>query len=162
MFSYRLYRENCIKTDNGLYIKDLRVINRDLKSTLIVDNTAISFAFQLNNGIPIIPYHDEKDDNAMSKLVQYLMSIKDLDNIRERNGKTFGLEELLGLNVPSFLKYYYEDPEVTKHREMRATIKRSESNNIETQLLVENELGKFKESLPRYLAKSMNIKEHLN
>ena len=45
--SYRLFRENCIKTDHG-YIKDLRIfINRNIKDLIIVDNSTISFANQI-------------------------------------------------------------------------------------------------------------------
>lgn len=43
---YRLFRENCIQTDEGIYIKDLRVLmNRNLKDITIVDNAAYSFGF---------------------------------------------------------------------------------------------------------------------
>lgn len=43
-----------------MHIKDLRVINRNLKDLVLVDNAAYSYAFQLDNGIPIIPYVDNK------------------------------------------------------------------------------------------------------
>ena len=44
---HRLFRESCIQTPEGIYVKDLRVINRDLKNMVIVDNAAYSFAFQV-------------------------------------------------------------------------------------------------------------------
>ena len=54
LIHHRLYRDNCIITDN-LYIKDLRILhNRRLEDILIVDNAAYSFAYQVDNGIPII------------------------------------------------------------------------------------------------------------
>ena len=40
-----------------MHIKDLRVINRPLTDILLVDNAAYSYAYQLDNGIPIIPYY---------------------------------------------------------------------------------------------------------
>ena len=44
-------------------MKDLRVIgNRDLKDMVIVDNSVYSFAFQIDNGIPIIPFYKDPND----------------------------------------------------------------------------------------------------
>ena len=68
----RLYREHCIQPEPhwfldqsegaqnlALYIKDLRIIaNRDLEDMVIVDNAVYSFGFQLDNGVPIIPFYD--------------------------------------------------------------------------------------------------------
>lgn len=43
--SYRLFRDNCILTPQGVHIKDLRVINRNLKNLVLVDNAAYSYGF---------------------------------------------------------------------------------------------------------------------
>ena len=44
LIQFRLYRENCFKTDEGIFIKDLRVLkNRDLKDVILVDNSVYSF-----------------------------------------------------------------------------------------------------------------------
>ena len=52
-----MYRDSCIQTEEGIYVKDLRIIaNWSLKDIVIVDNAVYSFAFQLDNGIPIIPF----------------------------------------------------------------------------------------------------------
>ena len=60
LFEYRLYRNNCtqIKVENQIYyIKDLRVFkNISLDDIVIIDNSVLSFAFHLDNGIPILPY----------------------------------------------------------------------------------------------------------
>lgn len=45
-----------------MYVKDLRVINRDLKDMVLVDNAAYSYAYQLDNGIPIFPYYHGQVD----------------------------------------------------------------------------------------------------
>lgn len=53
LFSHRLYRHHCIKVED-VYVKDLRIISdRAVEDLLIVDNSIISFAYQLDNGIPI-------------------------------------------------------------------------------------------------------------
>ena len=43
---HRLFRENCIQSEEGVYIKNLRVFgNRNLKDLLLVDNAAYSFGY---------------------------------------------------------------------------------------------------------------------
>jgi len=43
---YRLYRESCYQTEEGVYVKDLRIIrNRQLKDMVIIDNAVYSFGF---------------------------------------------------------------------------------------------------------------------
>lgn len=58
IFEERLYRHNCVMTPFG-YVKDLRVIqNRDMRKVLMIDNSCLSFAFNVNNGVPILPFYD--------------------------------------------------------------------------------------------------------
>jgi len=41
----------------GVYVKDLSIISdRDLKDVVIVDNSIVSFAYNLSNGIPIASF----------------------------------------------------------------------------------------------------------
>jgi len=54
-----------------LHVKDLRHLNRDLKDIVLVDNAAYSYAFQLDNGIPILPFYEGKDFE-LSALEKYL------------------------------------------------------------------------------------------
>ena len=81
--SYRLFRENCIKTKEGIFIKDLRVIsNRKMKNMVIVDNAFYSYGFHMFNGIPIIPYYEGKDDTELRSLTKFLIKIKHIDDMR--------------------------------------------------------------------------------
>lgn len=114
MFSKRLFRSSCIRTSNGLYIKDLRILNRDLASTVIIDNNIFSFAFQLDNGIPIIPFYDDKEDNIFPKIKDYINGLEGQKDVRVNNRKSFCLTELSNHDVPCFLKYYYEDEKSDK------------------------------------------------
>ena len=52
-----------METKNGFFIKDLRIIkNRELKNMILVDNLSHSFGFQLDNGIPILEWHNDPKD----------------------------------------------------------------------------------------------------
>jgi len=88
---HRLFRENCVVSEDGAYIKDLRVFeNRDLKDIAIIDNACYSFAYHVENGVPIIPYYNNKNDVELKHLKNYLMRYIDQD-IRELNKETFKL-----------------------------------------------------------------------
>jgi len=85
LIDFRLYRDHCIRTKEGIYVKDLRILmNQDLSQTILVDNAVYSFGFQLDNGIPIIPFYDRQtnlDDEELIHLVYYFNCIKESDNV---------------------------------------------------------------------------------
>lgn len=87
-------------------MKDLRVLGRDLKDVIIVDNTPYAFAAQLENGYPVVPYYDDRDDRELVKLVRYLREIKDVEDIRVVNRERFKLAGLSKLNIEQYAQYY--------------------------------------------------------
>ena len=101
-FQYRLYRSHCIyskvKDDDKikLYIKDLSIFkNVDLKDMVIIDNSILSYAYHLNNGIPIVPYYKGEKDYELMFLAGYLSSIRKWKDLREANKKYIKLEMLI-------------------------------------------------------------------
>jgi TFIIF-interacting CTD phosphatase-like protein len=46
LIKQRFYRQHCVKSEGGIYIKDLRMFDGiDLKDIVIVDNAVYSFGF---------------------------------------------------------------------------------------------------------------------
>jgi len=89
---HRLFRESCVVTEEGLHIKDLRVIgNRNLQDMVLIDNAAYSYGFQIENGIPIIPFYDNKADQELRHLIPYLKFLGSVKDLREINKQTFKL-----------------------------------------------------------------------
>jgi len=59
-----------------------------------VDNSIYSFAFHIDNGIPIIPFYRDKSDEEMLHLVYYLNCLATSNDVREQNRNAFELELL--------------------------------------------------------------------
>lgn len=87
-----------METKNGFFIKDLRIIaNKQLKDMLIVDNLAHSFGFQIENGIPILEYHNDQNDAELKYMIDYLTEAAKHDDLREFN-KRLRLDDLIDYN----------------------------------------------------------------
>lgn len=90
LFQYRLYREHCTEISKHTYVKDLRIIPRDMKKMVLIDNSPITYLPQLANGIPILSYYQGKD-RELKDLEQYLMKLRDVEDVRGLNNATFNL-----------------------------------------------------------------------
>ena len=95
IFKKRLYRTDCIEIDN-FFIKDLDIIlDRDREHMVIVDNSILSFAFNLDNGVPINSFMGtEQDDKELLFLYSFLEEVKDSSDIREKIKESFKLSTL--------------------------------------------------------------------
>ena len=99
-FYNRLYRNNCIDivyNNSHVYIKDMTIFEKyfSLKDVVIIDNSVMAFAFDLNNGVPILPYYDAKQDIELMFCVYYLESIAEFDDLRVQNKKYLRMEHYL-------------------------------------------------------------------
>ena len=109
LIQHRLYRDSCILTPEGVYIKDLRIIkNRKLENMVIVDNAVYSFGFQMDNGIPIIPFYNDPSDEELHHLVFYMKSLSTLSDMRIQNRNAFQLSLLDSDFIESYLAEYYQ------------------------------------------------------
>lgn len=94
LVQHRIFRDNCITTPDGVFVKDLRVINRDLRDMVLVDNASYSYGLQIDNGIPILPYYENKQDEEFKHLLPYLLRLQHYPDVREINRTTFKMNAM--------------------------------------------------------------------
>ena len=83
VISHKLYRRH-VDYNDGLCLKDLNKIGRDIKKVCIIDNDKNNFKLHEENGIEIKEFLGEQDDNELDLLGDLLMSIieSNADDIR--------------------------------------------------------------------------------
>jgi NLI interacting factor-like phosphatase len=74
-----------------------------LKDLIIVDNAVYSFGYQLDNGIPIIPFYDDKSDEELMHLIFYFNCLAQCEDVREQNRKAFQLKDLQEIDIAEYL-----------------------------------------------------------
>lgn len=77
-----LSREHCT-IYNGLYVKKISNINRDIKDIVIIDNNYLSFILDPENGYECPSYNGQKNDRFLiDTLLPMLIKINNYDDVR--------------------------------------------------------------------------------
>ena len=120
-FNLRLYREHCNKfiiNEKIYFTKNLNIFKNicPLKDIVMVDCSVIGFGFFLENGIPIIPYYDSKEDVELKLLSFYLLSISSNNDLR------------IALKRDIELNYYFQKARETNNNNIVINLKRESTN----------------------------------
>lgn len=78
----RLYREHCVLV-GGCYVKDIAKLGRDLRRTVIVDNSPLSYVLQPENAIPISAFFTDENDRELEKTLAVLEQARHLKDVRK-------------------------------------------------------------------------------
>lgn len=78
--NYRLFREDCVLHE-GNYVKDLSHLGRPLKDCIIVDNSPYSYAFQVQNSIPVTSWFNDDTDRQLFELEEYLERFRTMHDV---------------------------------------------------------------------------------
>ena len=104
LFHHRLYRESCKECivnpsvpDAKVYVKDLRVLGRDLKDIILVDNSLLCFSYQLDNGVVCNPFKGASDDTELIAVLEVLTIIDKSPNtdVRRIFKRMYGLTNII-------------------------------------------------------------------
>lgn len=78
----RLFREHCTYMNN-VFVKDLSLVGRPLKDSIIIDNSPTSYMLQPECALPILSWYDEPRDNALLDLIPLLIQLSMVDDVRD-------------------------------------------------------------------------------
>ncbi len=78
----RLFRESCVYYE-GNYVKDLSLLDRDLRQTIIVDNSPSSYIFHPKNAIDRSSFIDDVMDVELDQIGGFLKSVRKVKDMRE-------------------------------------------------------------------------------
>jgi len=93
---HRLFRDSCVEHSNYPFVKDIRMLGRDMARTVIVDNNPSAVLATLSNAIHIQDFYDDENDRELDKLTMLLAHLDTLDDVRPYLEKHFQLEERVG------------------------------------------------------------------
>ena len=77
----QLYREHCTFF-NGVFVKDLSRLGRDLKDVIILDNSPYSYHFHPENGMAIKNWYDDKSDQELLHYIPLLERLAFVEDVR--------------------------------------------------------------------------------
>ena len=74
IINFKLYRKHT-EQKNGIFIKDLSKLGRDISKVLIIDNNKDNFSLQPENGLHICSFIGDQNDDELFSLSEDLMKI---------------------------------------------------------------------------------------
>ena len=99
LIDYKLYRDHTNEY-NGINVKDLSKLGRDLNKIIIIDNLEDNYIFQPDNGLNISEFEGDENDNELQFLLEDLLEvvtvpgknvIDELPLIREKMRKRYSM-----------------------------------------------------------------------
>ena len=104
---FRLFRENCTYI-NSTYIKELKRLNRNLKDLVIVDNSPLAYTFDIDNGLPIKTWYDDKNDTELYKIINILEFLSTTNDVRYYIKKFVKRNEIIYNEALNLIKTFGE------------------------------------------------------
>ena len=81
LIAYRLFRQHC-SFHEGIYVKNLDRIDRDLKDSIIIDNSPTSYLFHPECALPTESWYDDMDCTELYQFIPILKALSKVDDVR--------------------------------------------------------------------------------
>jgi len=78
----RLFREHCSFV-NGVFVKDMSQLGRNMKDAVIIDNSAASYMLQPECGLPIVSWYDDMSDKLLYEYIPMLIEMSKINDMRD-------------------------------------------------------------------------------
>ena len=114
LIAYRLFWEQCTFY-NGIFVKDLSRIDRDLKDCIIIDNSPTSYLFHPENALPTESWYDDMSCTELYQFIPILQALAKVDDVTQH------LSVFIEENVVNFKK-------AQRHFELDKPVKRVKIN----------------------------------
>lgn len=89
----RYFRQHCT-LDFGSYTKDLSIVNEDLSSVFILDNSPGAYRYNPDNAIPIKSWFADPSDTALLNLLPMLDALRFVSDVRSILSRNLHLHSL--------------------------------------------------------------------
>ena len=142
----RLFREDCCIGPNGKYVKDLKILNMNLKDLILVDNNPISYSYNKCNGVPIQTWHFDKTDQELIKLIPVLQFLADVNDVRNYIPKLVENDEIDFSKINYLINEFNNENQQNKQRPRAKSqtkfMNTKRPNNKNTNYGINNNLNK--------------------
>ena len=127
--SFRLFREHCTLL-NSSFVKDLKKLGRDLKDIIIVDNSPLAYLLNSDNGLPILTWFDDRNDQELYKITPVLEFLSGVPDVREYISKIVVNNEISYINARKIINEYNEKNKNNINESIIRDNKENNNNNI--------------------------------
>lgn len=94
-FTKRWYRESCVQTKEGAFVKNLGVLQKNEARIVLVDNNPLSFLANPSNGILVTSFYNDAADQTLPAVLQLLEELDGHEDVRPHLDERFGLKTAL-------------------------------------------------------------------
>ena len=140
---FRLFRDHCTYI-NGIFIKDLKRLNRDLKDLIIVDNSPLAYAFDSENGLPIKTWYEDPDDKELKKIEPLLIFLSKIKDVRKYIDKFVYDNEILYNDAMNIINFYEKNKDKLKYIDDKNNSDNDDDNDSDSNIIAKFKINDYK------------------